>query len=91
MVLPQLIAEIICQGMFLALFGGTAASSKPPTKISPPAQRRSNQLIKCAVEGCNALAFRSTDYCWKHQDEPPLDSEPNPEQESNWWEDNSGE
>ncbi len=90
MVLFQLIAEIICQGILFALFGGSATSSKPPTGISTPAQRQSNQLIKCAVEGCNALAFRSTDYCWKHQDEPPLVSEPKPEQESNWWEDNLG-
>ena len=49
------------------------------------------ELGNCAVEGCNALTFRSTDYCWRHQDEPPLDSEPDHEQEPNWWEDNQGE
>ncbi|RCH77292.1 MAG: hypothetical protein DBX04_00875 [Candidatus Poseidoniales archaeon] len=91
MVLPQLLAELICHGFFFALFGGTGTTSKPPTKLSSPTQRRSNQLINCAVEGCNALTFRSTDYCWRHQDEPPLDSEPDPEQEPNWWEDNQGE
>ena len=91
MVLPQLLAELICHGFFFALFGGTGTTSKPPTKLSSPTHRRSNQLINCAVEGCNALTFRSTDYCWRHQDEPPLDSESDPEQEPNWWEDNQGE
>ena len=101
MVLPQLLAELICNGLFFALFGGTGTSSKPPTKISNPAQkqtkkittpvqRRSDQLIKCAVQGCNALTFRSTEYCWRHQDEPQLVSELDSEQEPNWWEDNLG-
>ena len=25
----------------------------------------------CAREGCHTHSFRDTDYCWKHQDEPP--------------------
>ncbi|DAC28577.1 MAG TPA: hypothetical protein D7H74_05235, partial [Candidatus Poseidoniales archaeon] len=81
-------------------FGGTGASSKPPTKISnptqnqtkkitTPVQRRSNQLINCAVQGCNALTFRSTEYCWRHKDEPQLVSKPDSDQEPNWWEDGS--
>ena len=101
MVVPQLLAELICHGFLFALFGGTGTSSKPPTKISSPAkkqtrkirtpdQRQSSQLINCAVEGCNALTFRSTEYCWRHQAEPQLAFEPDPEQEPNWWEDNSG-
>ena len=100
MVLPQLLAELICNGLFLALFGGPGTSSKPPTKISNPAQkqtkkttpvqRQSNQLINCAVQGCNALTFRTTEYCWRHKDDPQLVSELGSEQEPNWGEDSSG-
>ncbi len=90
MVLPQLLAELICQGLLFGLFGGTGSSSKPSTTLATP-QRRPAQLGKCAHDGCNALSFRSTDRCWRHQDEPPSDPEPElePEAEANWWEDKS--
>ncbi len=99
MVLPQLLAELICQGLLFGLFGGTGSSSKPSTTLATP-QRRPAQLGKCAHDGCNALTFRSTDHCWRHQDEPPSDldldqvvdelvPEPEPEAEANWWEDKS--
>ena len=40
----------------------------------------------CSIENCNTLSFRSTDYCWKHQDHIAPESEPEPEAEGNWWE-----
>ena len=74
-------------------------AQKPPTKLSTPAPsgNRSKRLTEsrdtlrnCSFDGCNALSFRSTDRCWRHQDEPPSDpepeSEPEPEAEANWWE-----
>ena len=97
MVLPQLLAELICQGLLFGLFGGTGSSSKPSTTLATPEHRRAQQARICAFDGCNALSFRSTDHCWRHQDEPPSDPdldqvvdswvpEPEPEAECNWWE-----
>ena len=40
----------------------------------------------CSIENCKTLSFRSTDYCWKHQDHIAPESEPEPEAEGNWWE-----
>ena len=50
-----------------------------------PQQRQANQLRQCKLSRCNSLAFRTTDYCWKHQDHASSKSEPEPEE--NWWED----
>ena len=90
MVLPQLLAELICQGLLFGLFGGTGSSSKPSTTLATPEPRRAQQARICAFDGCNALSFRSTDHCWRHQDESPSDPEPapepEPEVEGNWWE-----
>ena len=69
-------------------------AQKPPTKLSTSAStgNRSkrltesrNTLRNCSFDGCYALSFRSTDYCWKHQSETPLEPEPEPEAEANWW------
>ncbi|SVD56184.1 uncharacterized protein METZ01_LOCUS409038 [marine metagenome] len=104
--IPQLIGELICSGLCHVLFAGLAGgdsamknAQKPPTKLSTPAPsgNRSKRLTEsrdtlrnCSFDGCNALSFRSTDRCWRHQDEPPSDpepeSEPEPEAEANWWE-----
>jgi len=75
-------------------------AQKPPTKLSTsaPSGNRSkrltesrNALRNCSFDGCNALSFRTTDYCWKHQPETPSEPEPEPEPEAegNWWEDQS--
>ena len=89
MVAQFLLEALCCFILEFGIAGGTAAlsSSNPLTDLSASENRRLNSRSpKCAVDGCNTLTFRSTDYCWKHQDEPPLDPEPDPEQESNWWE-----
>ncbi len=42
-----------------------------PTKGSQkddPSERQRKQLVKCAMDHCNSLSFRSSEYCWKHQD-----------------------
>ncbi|MEE2629440.1 MAG: hypothetical protein VX492_01120 [Candidatus Thermoplasmatota archaeon] len=38
-----------------------------PFQDSPSARQR-QQMDKCAMDHCNSLSFRNTDYCWKHQD-----------------------
>ena len=99
--IANLIVELICQGLLWGIFGvGESAvntAQKPPTKLSTPdpTDNRSkrltesrNALRSCSYDGCNALTFRSTDHCWRHQDETPSDPEPEPESEAeaNWWE-----
>ncbi|MBJ36379.1 MAG: hypothetical protein CMB68_03300 [Euryarchaeota archaeon] len=100
--MPAPLIELLCCFLdlgFAVAGGGAALSASNPltdlSELSASENRRLNsrsprnqtkQLFNCAVDGCNTLTFRSTDYCWKHQDEPPLDPEPDPEQESNWWE-----
>jgi hypothetical protein len=69
-------------------------TSAPTGKSTPaPTDNRSkrltesrNTLRNCSFDGCHALSFRSTDYCWKHQSETPLEPEPESEAEANWWE-----
>ena len=61
-------------------------------KSLTPAQRRLQQMQNCSIESCNALTYRASNYCLRHQpslleeivSEPPSESEP--EQEIGWWE-----
>jgi len=92
--MPGPLIELLCCLLDAGVAVGGAGAAIPVTKnpstklgTIKPTQRQSKQLINCAVEGCHALSFRDTGYCWKHQDESQL--EPDPEQEPNWWEGNS--
>ena len=51
-----------------------------------PSERQELMSRKCSVPGCNTGNFRMTDYCHKHQDHISLNSEPETEEEENWWE-----
>ena len=89
--MPGPLIELLCCLLDAGFAVGSAGAAIPVTKnpatklgTIKPTQRQTNQLINCAVEGCYALSFRDTAYCWKHQDERQL--EPDPEQESKWWE-----
>ena len=61
-------------------------SDTRPETISP-SERQALMSRKCSVPGCNTGNFRMTDYCHKHQDHIPSKSEPETEEEENWWED----
>ena len=62
-------------------------------KSLTPTQRRLQQMQNCSIESCNALTYRASNYCLKHQ--PPIleeivsepEPEPDPQAEANWWED----
>ena len=89
--MPAPLIELLCCLLDAGFAVGGAGAAIPVTKNpatklgqTKPTQRQSNQLINCALEGCDALSFRTTDYCWKHQDH--RQSEPEPDQEYNWWE-----
>jgi len=64
-------------------------------KSLTPAQRRLQQMQNCSIDSCNALTYRASNYCLRHQ--PPtleeIVSEPEPEldpqAEANWWEEKS--
>lgn len=57
-----------------------------------PAQRQLQQMQNCSIDSCNALTFRDSDFCLRHQpsmlekiaSEP--EPEPEPAAEANWWE-----
>ena len=61
-------------------------------KSLTPAQRRLQQMQNCSIESCNALTYRASNYCLRHQpsmleeivSEP--EPEPDPQAEANWWE-----
>ena len=61
----------------------------PDSKTSPgtisPSERQALMSRKCSVPGCNTGNFRMTDYCHKHQDHISSNSEPETEEEENWW------
>ena len=77
---------------------GGALADKPKVKLSNPAEVRERypqvggQARSCTLDGCRTLTYRSTDYCWKHQDTAPTEPEPEAEPdseadtESGWWE-----
>ena len=87
--------------LLITLYAFTAISKLPKTtekifetipdsKTSPgtisPSERQALMSRKCSVPGCNTGNFRMTDYCHKHQDRIPSNSEPETEEEENWWE-----
>ena len=61
-------------------------------KSLTPAQRRLQQMQNCSIDSCNALTYRASNYCLRHQ--PPIleeivskpEPEPDPQAEANWWE-----
>jgi hypothetical protein len=84
--------EVFC--CLLEVFGATAAGagalpafgeSKGPVTLSN--HQRSK---KCEFDSCRTLTFRSTDYCWKHQDGKPHESDGPATIRTNledpWWE-----
>ena len=86
----QLIEVFCCLVDIFAVGAGASAipalgESKGPVSLAN--NQRSN---KCQFADCRSLTFRSTDYCWKHQDGKPHESDgpwkPNAG-DSFWWED----
>ena len=61
--------------------------SKTSSGTISPSERQALMSRKCSVPGCNIGNFRMTDYCHKHQDHISSNSEPETEEEENWWED----
>ena len=60
--------------------------SKTSSGTISPSERQALMSRKCSVPGCNTGNFRMTDYCHKHQDHISSNSEPETEEEENWWE-----
>ena len=93
---PTLGAFVVISLTFYALRNektspqGDEAEARTDSDTSPrtfsPSERQELMSSKCSVPGCYIANFRMTDYCHKHQDHIPSNSEPETEEEENWWE-----
>ena len=92
---PTLGAFVVISLTFYALRNektspqGDEAEARTDSDTSPrtlsPSERQELMSRKCSVPGCNTGNFRMTDYCHKHQDHISSNSEPETEEEENWW------
>jgi hypothetical protein len=73
-----------------AVAGAGNSLRQPKVKLSNHEELRERRARSCALDGCRTLTYRSTDYCWKHQDtaptEPEAESDSEADTESGWWE-----
>ena len=93
---PTLGAFVVISLTFYALRNektspqGDEAEARTDSDTSPrtlsPSERQELMSRKCSVPGCNTGNFRMTDYCHKHQDHISSNSEPETEEDENWWE-----
>ena len=65
----------------------TILDSRISHETISPSARQALMARKCSVPACNTGNFRMTDYCHKHQEHISSNSEPETEEEENWWED----
>ena len=55
--------------IFESVFKDTESSEDQDSNTAKEAaETQRKQLVKCAMDHCNSLSFRSSEYCWKHQD-----------------------
>ena len=88
------ILELVCCLFDLIFFAGAGAGLSAGGSNSPVSfdnsQTVKHRSQKCQFADCRSLTFRTTDYCWKHQDGKPHESDgpwkPDAE-DSFWWED----
>ena len=64
-----------------------AMKEKPSPNVQKSDQHRKKN---CAVENCNAVVFRMTDFCHRHQNETPtlpntIESDDTNSKSQNWW------
>ena len=91
----SVILDLVCCLSDLLFFGGGAGGALSARGSNSPVSFDNSQTVKfrsqkCQFADCRSLTFRTTDYCWKHQDGKPHESDgpwtPDAE-ESFWWED----
>ena len=56
---------------------------KMSSKLAP-SSRQKDQIRACSFGKCRSLAYRSSEFCWKHQEEEPHTSDGLLTE--NWWE-----
>ena len=92
----SVILDLVCCLSDLLFFGGGAGGALSARGSNSPVSFDNSQTVKfrsqkCQFADCRSLTFRTTDYCWKHQDGTPHESDgpwkPDAE-DSFWWEDN---
>ena len=69
--------EVLCCLIDIFAVGATGASAIPAFGESkgPVTLANRHRSKKCQFADCRSLTFRSTDYCWKHQEGMPHDSD----------------
>ena len=91
----SVILDLVCCLSDLLFFGGGAGGALSARGSNSPVSFDNSQTVKhrsqkCQFADCRSLTFRSTDYCWKHQEGKPHESDgprkPNAG-DSVWWED----
>jgi len=71
--LGWIVDKLFNNGEFFAALNDESSEDKEsnPAKghrIHDPSERQRRQLVNCAMDHCNSLSFRDSEYCWKHQD-----------------------
>ena len=91
----SVILDLVCCLSDLLFFGGGAGGALSARESNSTVSFDNSQTVKfrsqkCQFADCRSLTFRTTDYCWKHQDGKPHESDgpwkPDAE-DSFWWED----
>ena len=94
----QLLEVFCCLLDVFGFFAGAAGAgalpafgeSKGRVTLADHQQSNSNESLRCEFDSCRSLTFRSTDYCWKHQDGKPHESDGpatiRTNGEASWWE-----
>ncbi|HJL54490.1 MAG: hypothetical protein QGF28_00215 [Candidatus Thalassarchaeaceae archaeon] len=91
------IGDIGCDLAIMAAFGiywlldqffNEGSITDPEKQVVPKSEKSAQQLRTCHFEGCYSLPYRSTEYCWKHQDGQPHDTDRF--SKPNWWEEGGG-
>ncbi len=84
-ILGYLVIDMMESALLNSISGGHSVSNPNVQKFDQ--HRKKN----CAVENCNAVVFRMTDFCHRHQNETPtpsntIESEDTNSKSQNWWE-----
>ncbi len=85
----QLLEVFCCLMDIFAIGAGASGIPAFGESKGPVSLANHHRSKKCQFADCRSLTFRSTDYCWKHQEGKPHESDgpwkPNSEG-SFWWE-----
>jgi len=84
----QLLEVFCCLMDIFAIGAGASGIPAFGESKAPVSLANHHRSKKCQFADCRSLTFRSTDYCWKHQEGKPHESDgpwkPNSENSFSW-------